>query len=58
MVHGRARRPQTQGSVERSNGDFQEGLGCWMRDNKSTDWVVGLPIIEHNKSLLMMPNKI
>jgi len=27
MVHGRSRRPQTQGSVERANGDFQPMLG-------------------------------
>ena len=47
IVHGRARRPQTQGSVERANGDFQGLLGSWMRENKSTKWTVGLPMVEH-----------
>ena len=50
MVHGRTRRPQTQGSVERSNGDFQTALSCWMRDFESDNWVMGLPLIEHNKN--------
>ena len=36
IVHGRARRPQTQGSVERANGDFQQLLGTWMRENKTS----------------------
>ncbi len=50
IVHGRARRPQTQGSVERSNGDWQTDLACSMRENKTTDWVTGLPLIEHQKN--------
>ncbi|CAF0702812.1 unnamed protein product [Brachionus calyciflorus] len=45
IVHGRARRPQTQGSVERSNGDIQNILGSWMRINKSTNWSMALPDI-------------
>ena len=31
IVHCRPRRPQTQGSVERANGDVQNILGKWMR---------------------------
>ena len=50
MVHGRARRLATQGSVEKSNGDFQKDLGCWMRDHKTDNWVIGLPIIQYNKN--------
>jgi zinc finger BED domain-containing protein 5/7/8/9 len=38
IVHGRARRPQTQGSVERANGDVQNILGSWMRTHQSTKW--------------------
>lgn len=50
IVHGRARRPQTQGSVERANGDFQILLGSWMRTNKTTKWTVGLPLVQHQKN--------
>ena len=50
MVHGKARKPSTQGSVERANGDFQNILGTWMRQTKSTQWSVGLPIVEHQKN--------
>ncbi|CAF0706428.1 unnamed protein product [Brachionus calyciflorus] len=46
IVHGRAQRPQTQGSVERSNGDVQNILGRWMRMNKSTKWEMALPIVQ------------
>ena len=50
MVHGKARKPSTQGSVERANGDFQNLLGTWMRQTKSTKWTLGLPIVEHQKN--------
>ena len=50
MVHGRSRRPQTQGSVERANGDFQPMLGTWMRENKNPYWSLGLPIVMHQKN--------
>ena len=50
MVHGRARRPQTQGSVEKSNGDFQNDLNCHMREHKTTNWVMALPLIQCKKN--------
>jgi len=50
IVHGRARRPQTQGSVERSNGDWQGILGTWMREHKTTTWTLGLPMVQHQKN--------
>ncbi len=50
IVHGRARRPQTQGSVEKSNGDMQNDLNCHMREHKSTNWVLALPLIQYNKN--------
>ena len=34
IVHGKPRHPQSQGSVERSNGDIQDMLTAWMRDNE------------------------
>lgn len=49
IIHGRARRPQTQGSIERSNGDVQNLLGSWMRTTKSTKWSLALPIIQLTK---------
>lgn len=34
IVHGKPRHPQSQGSVERSNGDIHDMLTAWMRDNE------------------------
>jgi zinc finger BED domain-containing protein 5/7/8/9 len=45
IIHGRPRRPQSQGSVERANGDVQNILGSWMRSNNSTKWATALPIV-------------
>jgi hypothetical protein len=50
MVHGCSRRPQTQGSVVRANGDFQPMLGTWMRENKNPNWSIGLYIVQHQKN--------
>jgi len=50
IVHGRARRPQTQGSVEKSNGDTQNDLNCHLREHKTTNWVLALPLIQYNKN--------
>ena len=47
IVHGRSRKPSTQGSVERANGDFQPMLGAWMRENKNIKWSVCLPLVNH-----------
>ena len=49
-MHGRARRPQTQGIVERSNGDWQSLLGTWMRKHKTTNWSLGLALVQHQKN--------
>ena len=50
IVHGRPRHPQSQGGVERANGDIQNILGSWMRENKSVKWANALPIIMHIKN--------
>ena len=50
LVYGGPRKPTTQGSVERANGDFQSMLGSWMRENKTTNWAFGLAIIQHQKN--------
>jgi hypothetical protein len=36
--------------VERANGDVQNILGSWMRENKSTKWSLSLPIVAHIKN--------
>jgi len=60
-VHGRARRPQSQGSVERSNGDVQNILGSWMRVHKTTSWAQALPFVQsiknskHHEGIKMTP---
>ena len=48
--YGRARTPTTQGSVERNNGDFQNALGSWMREYKSSYWSQRLPYVMHIKN--------
>ena len=50
IIHGRRRKPFTQGSVERSNGDFQNILGSWMRTNKTANWAIGLPYVQYIKN--------
>ncbi len=52
IVHGRARHPESQGSVERSNGEVKKLLGCWIRENKSVTWSIGIKFdkIQYNSS--------
>jgi len=50
ILHGRSRKPSTQGSVERCNGDFQNMLGSWMRKTKSSRWSLGLPLVQYQKN--------
>ena len=50
IIHGKPRRPQRQGSVERCNGDVQNILGSWMRENVSTKWALALPIVANIKN--------
>ena len=42
MVHGKPRHPQSQGSVERANGDIKDMLVAWIADNNTNDWSVGI----------------
>lgn len=46
LVNGRPRYPQSQGSVERSNGSLKDSLAAWMRDNNSTNWSLGLLFVQ------------
>lgn len=38
IVRGRARHPQSQGGIERRNGQFNEALQNWMQENNTTSW--------------------
>ena len=42
IIHGRPRHPQSQGCVERANGDLQRRLGKWLEENEDCGWALGL----------------
>jgi len=50
MVHGKPRHPQSQGSVERANGDIKDMLVTWLADNNSQDWSVGIKFVQFQKN--------
>ena len=50
MVHGKPRHPQSQGSVERANGDIKDMLIAWMSDNNTQDWSIGLRFVQNMKN--------
>ncbi|XP_068242301.1 uncharacterized protein [Palaemon carinicauda] len=50
IVHGKPRHPQSQGSVERANGDIKDMLVAWMADNNSTDWGTGIKFVQFSKN--------
>ena len=50
IIHGRPRHPQSQGSIERANGDIQNILGSWIRTNNSTAWASALPYVQFIKN--------
>jgi transposase InsO family protein len=50
LVHGKPRHPQSQGSVERANGDIKDMLVAWMADNDSEDWPTGIKFVQFQKN--------
>ena len=50
IVHGKPRYPQSQASVERSNGDIHDMLVSWMRDNNTTNWATGIQFVQFQKN--------
>jgi hypothetical protein len=50
FVHGRARHPQSQGSVERANADIKKMLATWMRENRSIKWSIGCKFVQLKKN--------
>ncbi|KAK6178643.1 hypothetical protein SNE40_011172 [Patella caerulea] len=55
MVHGKPRHPQSQGSVERANGDIKDMLVAWMGDNNTNDWSVGIKFVQFQKNSRKIP---
>ena len=56
LVNGKPRHPQSQGSVELANGDVIKMLSAWMRDNNSTHWSFGLPLVQFQKNTALNRN--
>ena len=62
MVHGKARHPQSQGSVARVKGDIKDMLvvwlaassrsllHVWLADNDSHDWLTGIKCVQFQKT--------
>ena len=50
MVRGKPRHPQSQGSVERANGDIKDMLIAWMGDNSTADWSTGIKFVQFQKN--------
>ena len=56
VIKGRARHPQSQGGVERSNRPFKEALLAWTMDNKDKNWArYGMHVV--NASLNRRPSR-
>ncbi|XP_068203020.1 KRAB-A domain-containing protein 2-like [Palaemon carinicauda] len=50
MVHGKPLHPQSQGFVERANGDIKDMLTSWISDNVTNDWYVGIKFVQFLKN--------
>ena len=50
LITSRPRHPQSQGSVERANGDVMNMLRCWIHQNTTIDWGEGLKFIQYQKN--------
>ena len=50
MVLGKPRHPQSQGDVERSNGDIKDTSVAWLADTDAHDWVTGIRFVQFQKN--------
>ena len=50
LVRGQPRYPQSQGSVERANGDIKDMLKAWLADNPIADWTMGIHFVQFQKN--------
>ena len=48
-IHGKARHLQSQGSVQRSNGDMKCISVAWLADNDTHDWITGIKCVQFQK---------
>ena len=49
IIHGRPRHPQSQGCIERANGDIAIKLGKWIQENQK-GWSSGFPLVVYGKN--------
>lgn len=52
FINSSPRHPQTNGTVERSNGVLKEKIRLWKRQNPDDDWARVLPIIVHQLNII------
>ena len=50
IINGRPRHPQSQGSVERANGDIENILRAMLIERRTKDWVTLLPSVQLQKN--------
>ena len=50
FITSRPRHPQSQGSVERANGDVMNIMKCWLHDNGDNDWKKYLKFVQLQKN--------
>ena len=50
IVHDKSRYPQSQASVDRSNGDIHDMVVNWMRDNNTTSWETDIKCAQFQNS--------
>ena len=50
IVHGKPRRSQIEGSVERANSDIEDMLMTWLQSYSITHWGDGLRFIQGIKN--------
>ena len=50
MVHSKPHHPQSQGSVERANGDIKDMLVAWLADKDTDEWVTGIKFVQFQKN--------
>ena len=50
IIKSKPRHPQSQGSIERANGDITTILKCWLDEHCTNDWVKALPFVQLQKN--------
>ena len=61
FVHEKPHHPQSQGSVERANGNIKGMLVTWIADNESQDWTTGIKFVHfrnncaHHSGIICSP---